>query len=474
MNLNPDPEMILLHPLNYHKNSNLDSEKFLPSFSDFNEDEFKNVPIITGDAATLSNHQFPQRTILGTVISQHARDFPKNLQIPKLYINTNTPFSAIICGVQGSGKSHSASVLLEGCLINDKRIGNLPKPLIGLCLHYDPGQANLPCEAAYLAIKTNNPQITNPSPPKVPVTVLVSPHYIGKMKSVYSKINQVKILPFYISQSSLNASRILSLMGFTEGLVMPLYLQRAMTILRQMGGDKFNYQAFKTKMNEEDLNPAQRSGFLMRTEMLESYLTNKDHPDMTSYFQPGRLLIIDLRDPFINSSLVSVLFDIVLGLFIESKMGTGKVLLLDEAHKYLNTSTGSAQLTHSITSLIRQQRHFGIRTLISTQEPTIIPSTMLDIASFILIHRFSSPSWAKHLNNHICCEYDDTKNDFDWFNIASRARLGEAILVAPTGLGLAKKNNQSTLMPLSTGFLLIQTRKRLTFDGGASILAHKV
>jgi hypothetical protein len=98
----------------------------------------------------------PQRAVYGRVLAQHVPGCAPDVTLPKLYVNSNAPFSALVCGVQvrslfliiflswitahsrmyariqGSGKSHSTSVLLESCLIRDKRIGTLPAPLSGL------------------------------------------------------------------------------------------------------------------------------------------------------------------------------------------------------------------------------------------------------------------------------------------------------------------------------------------------------
>jgi len=60
--------------------------------------------------------------------------------------------------------------------------------------------------------------------------------------------------------------------------------------------------------------------------------------------------------------------------------------VLDEAHKVL-TSSNAARLTRSIASIIRQQRHLATRVVIATQEPTVIPRTVLDLASFVMCHR---------------------------------------------------------------------------------------
>ncbi|KAA1084039.1 hypothetical protein PGT21_015120 [Puccinia graminis f. sp. tritici] len=64
-----------------------------------------------------------------------------------------------------------------------------------------------------------------------------------------------------------------------------------------------------------------------------SYLTGKKSSDESSYFKPGHLAIVNLRDPFTNSSLFIALFEIIVGLFVERHMETGKVLLLYEVHK---------------------------------------------------------------------------------------------------------------------------------------------
>jgi hypothetical protein len=55
-------------------------------------------------------------------------------------LNTDSPWSAFLCGSQGSGKSHALSCMLENCLLTDQRIlpriGLNPYPLAGLVFHY--------------------------------------------------------------------------------------------------------------------------------------------------------------------------------------------------------------------------------------------------------------------------------------------------------------------------------------------------
>jgi hypothetical protein len=61
----------------------------------------RTAPIFTRDALDVVGEiGLPQRAVYGSVISQHAPGFPTRLSDPKVYINTNAPFSALICGVQ--------------------------------------------------------------------------------------------------------------------------------------------------------------------------------------------------------------------------------------------------------------------------------------------------------------------------------------------------------------------------------------
>ena len=181
-----------------------------------------------------------------------------------------------------------------------------------------------------------------------------------------------------------------------------------------------------------------------------------------------------------------MLFDICLGLFIEWKSSTGKLIgmpflatsrtteafvVLDEAHKYL-TNADANRFTKSICSIIRQQRHLAARVIVSTQEPTVVPASVLDLLSWIVCHRFSSPGWVKHLKHHICAEEEGdcekTDGNSDWGKRVMMLRTGEALLYSPGSLFATEG---AEVIALRAGYAIIKTRSRLTRDGGASLLA---
>jgi hypothetical protein len=141
--------------------------------------------------------------------------------IRPVLLNTDSPWSAFLCGSQGSGKSHSLSCMLENCLLKDKtilpKIGLNPNPLAGLVFHYDRCQGSGVCEAAYLCTR-------------VPTTVLVSPSNHGRLEKAYKDMArkqgaEITVEQLYILPKYLDTERMKTLMAVGGKDEMPLYMQ---------------------------------------------------------------------------------------------------------------------------------------------------------------------------------------------------------------------------------------------------------
>jgi len=141
--------------------------------------------------------------------------------------------------------------------------------------------------------------------------------------------------------------------------------------------------------------------------------------------------------------------------------------VLDEAHKYL-TNSDANRFTRTICSVIRQRRHLAARVIVSTQEPTVVPSSVLDLLSWVVCHRFSSPSWVKHLSQHLCVKEEASSGASDWGKRVMALKTGEALLCSAASLFLSSRGD---VVSLVTGYAIIKTRARLTRDGGKSLLA---
>jgi hypothetical protein len=132
-------------------------------------------------------------------------------------LNTNAPWSAFLCGSQGSGKSHTLSCMLENCVLDNPVIGKNPHPLAGLVLHYDGSRGSGVCEAAYLCSR-------------VKTTVLVSASNYGNLKSQYEEMakkcgGKIEVYKLLIDPEHLDTERVKTLMAVTKDGDAPLYIQ---------------------------------------------------------------------------------------------------------------------------------------------------------------------------------------------------------------------------------------------------------
>ncbi|TFK43390.1 hypothetical protein BDQ12DRAFT_642878 [Crucibulum laeve] len=441
------------------------------------------APLLTRDAfniITTHSDYATQYGVLGRTLSIYNKSAAETLTDERLYINTNAPFSAIVCGVQGSGKSHTVSTILENMLIpNFSPIGTLTKALCGLVLHFgEGGPGSHPSEAAWLSNSISS-HVKAP-----PVRVFVSHSSLSTMRRVYAPLgNKVQVEPLYFKQSELDAAAFLSMMAVGSSDSAPLYMQIILSILRTLG-ENYTYKAFmaQLELSKKIFNPAQLSGLEQRMSLLTSFLDPApvaSQKNCLPRFAPGQLTIIDLSDPFLDAASACGLFEIILRLFVRADVDTGKVLVVDEAHKYLSASRGSSGLTKSLLALIRQQRHLAMRVIISTQEPTVVPPVLLDLCSIAILHRFSSPSWWQHLINHVSADFSDS----DAFDKVIRLQTGQAIVLAPSALGIFKfakgtDNNiqihgSEVVAHFGRRYLVMKTRRRITADGGASVLVLK-
>lgn len=324
-----------------------------------NNEEIESTPLFSAAVAKLGAQRgvaFPQ---FGLLAGRKTRMAPgsggdgQKESDPRIFLNVNVPWSAFICGSQGSGKSHSLSCMLENCLLPNPVLGLLPQPLSALVFHYDSftsaagGQVS---EAVYLCSSAG-----------IDVKVLVSPTNITAMRALYANIPgciasaRPSVHPFLLSERYLNAERLMTLMaaGTASEGQMPLYMQTVLQVLRDMaregqGKPGIDYAGFKRRVLAKCLTPGQLAPLSLRLDLLESFI---DHTDDFGWgvggktktktktksddwtHAPGSLTIVDLSCPFVDSDTACGLFEMCLGVFLEQKMDIGRVVVLDEAHK---------------------------------------------------------------------------------------------------------------------------------------------
>lgn len=122
-------------------------------------------------------------------------------------------------------------------------------------------------------------------------------------------------------------------------------------------------------------------------------------------------------------------------------------------------------MNETIVEIIRLERHYGARVVISTQEPTLL-TDLIALCSITIIHRFSSPEWLSAIRRHVPAATEDREQLMRRIENLMR---GTAIVYSPKAvLGCDDAGNLIN----GTGKLInVSIRKRLTSDGGQSLLA---
>lgn len=146
----------------------------------------------------------------------------------------------------------------------------------------------------------------------------------------------------------------------------------------------------------------------------------------------------------------------------------------------MSESESASTFTETLLSVIRQQRHLATRVIIATQEPTI-SSKLLDLSSMTIVHRFTSPSWLQTLKSHLAgissIEDSSSRDIKQIFQLIVNLEAGQALLFSPSAIldvddeSTAEDALVSRVQKLGLRYVKMKVRKRLTVDGGRSILA---
>jgi hypothetical protein len=166
----------------------------------------------------VTKNPFPQYGVLGQTVQDESQP-EEDRETRGIMLNTNSPWSAFICGSQGSGKSYTLSRMLENCLVKDNGIGKLDQPLAGIVFNQNHHFDSI-CEAAYLCT----------AGVKVKVKVLVSPSSEKKMRTAYTNTlgnnKNLEVAPLLLRDSHITADRMMMLMAFGDNPENPpLYAQ---------------------------------------------------------------------------------------------------------------------------------------------------------------------------------------------------------------------------------------------------------
>jgi DNA helicase HerA-like ATPase len=151
-------------------------------------------------------------------------------------------------------------------------------------------------------------------------------------------------------------------------------------------------------IEDSSMTPTQRSLAMTRLEFAARFID--DGASLRSVLQPGRVVIVDVRDEFIEKEQALGLFVTMLNVFAGAGMGEesfNKLIVFDEAHKYM----AGGPLINQVVEVIREMRHKGVSVIVASQDPINVPAPVVELSSVIALHKFNSPNWLRHIQRSV-------------------------------------------------------------------------
>jgi hypothetical protein len=302
-------------------------------------------------------------------------------------------------GVQGFGKSYTMGAIAEMATQPVPGINILPAPLATVIFHYHKSDSYPPEFATSTApnLKTREVDVLQrdygAKPRGLSDVVLLAPE-----AKVVERANQypgIQVSPIQFASSELGAEGWKFLLGAYGND--SLYVRQLVAIMRRHRAN-LTLDYFEREIREAELTNAVRRLAEDRISLARPYIN--DATNLGSLLRPGRTVIVDLRDEWIEKEEALGLFVVMLRIFASSRhngKNFNKLVVFDEAHKYITES----ELIGQVVETIREMRHQATSVLIASQDPLSVPRAVIELTSLLVLHRMTSPQWLKHLKGAI-------------------------------------------------------------------------
>jgi ABC-type dipeptide/oligopeptide/nickel transport system ATPase component len=359
-----------------------------------------------------------------------------------------------VFGVQGSGKSYTVGAIAEMAVMPASSISNVRCPLSTVYFHYHRSDSCPPEHVA--AIEANDVaedltvlarSFAAKASPLRDVVVL-SP--AGKVEQRRRELRGMQVAPLLFGPTELGADDWRDLLCASNSDA--LYVRQMLALLRRER-DHLRVSDLRDAVARGTLSPPAMRLAQDRLELAAEYV--QDGANIGAILRPGRTVIVDLRDEWIEKDDALALFLTLMRVFTRrgDQARFNKLIVFDEAHKYMSDGA----LTTTLVETAREMRHLGASIVIASQDPMSVPQSVLELSSIVMLHRMTSPRWLKHLQGALVA----TKT----VSIADLAGLapGEAMVWA----------QQCTEAQFRRGMRRVRMRPRLSKHGGETVRASQ-
>jgi DNA phosphorothioation-dependent restriction protein DptH len=376
----------------------------------------------------------------------------KSIQNKKIAIDLSETNTISLFGVQGGGKSYTIGTITEMVLKQFSHINALPSPLAGVIFHYSESMDYEPEFTSMIYANDNRTELQKlkdeygAQPDSIKDVILLTPR--DKIEERRLQYPSIDIKPISFNSMELNVQDWMFLLGAVGND--SAYIKQLKSLMREQRRSITMEGLSESVESSELLSNSQKALARQKLSFAREYIDDTFY--IRDILKPGRLIIVDLRDEFIVKDEALGLFVIMLNIFSGVKTYNdkhfNKFIVFDEAHKYMDNK----DLTGNIVTAIREMRHKGVSIMIASQDPPSLPNEIIELSSVVLLHKFNSPQWLKHIQKSITQLSNLTPADM------SILKPGEGFLWS------TKASEQSiTLKPIK-----ISTRPRVTKHGGAT------
>lgn len=384
------------------------------------------------------NGDSPQYGLLGEVSGR------------KIALDLNHTHTISLFGVQGGGKSYTLGTVIEMALMPLERINVLPSPLATVIFHYSPTQDYAPEFTSMINANSVDEEIRilreryQANPEALKDVLILTP--VNKVNERRSEYPDIEVKPIAFSASELKAAHWKFLMGAIGSQSM--YMRQINLIMRGLR-DNLTLDALRAGIENSGLSDHLKD--LAQTRLLFASEYIDDNQRLQDLIRPGRLIIVDLRDEYIEKDEALGLFVVMLQIFSEATyQGStfNKLVVFDEAHKYIEND----DLVSGLVEVVREMRHKGTSIMVASQDPPSVPVSLIELSSQIIMHKFNSPAWLKHIQK-------------------ANAALGELTSDKMSHLGTGEAyvwSSKASDDLFSRGAVKIKCRPRITRHGGGT------
>jgi hypothetical protein len=368
----------------------------------------------------------------------------------KVALDLNETHTISLFGVQGGGKSYTLGTIAEMAVLTLPHINVLPRPLATIIFHYSPTQEYQPEFTSMVAPNDDAGQLHvlreqyGAGPQALRDLILLAPE--DKLTARRTEYPNIEIRPLKFAAAELQASHWRFLMGAVGS--QSTYIRQLNYIMREHRRD-LSLAAIRQGIDNSRLPEHLKDLAHQRLDLAAAYIDDTAH--LGDVIRPGRLVIVDLRDEFIEKDEALGLFVVLLQLFADVRYNGesfNKLVVFDEAHKYI----GSPDLVASLIEVVREMRHKGTSIMVASQDPPSVPVSLIELSSQIILHQFNSPAWLKHIQKA---------------NAALAALTPEKMAHLSAGEAYTW-SSKATDEVFSKGVMKIRCRPRVTRHGGGT------